>query len=262
MNATSVPDTAPAAAPASWLDRLLRRRLLATLDGLRDGQLQLHEGTATHTLGHPGGADALQMHLRVDDPRFYRQAALNGSVGAGEAYMDGQWRCDDLVALMRLLLRNRDRLDAMETGTARLGGWAMRGLHALSRNTRRGSRRNIAAHYDLGNPLFRLFLDQNLMYSSAIFEPEDAALGEAALERAATRKLERICAKLRLGPQHHVMEIGTGWGGFALHAARHHGCRVTTTTLSREQHDLATRRIAEAGLSDRVTVLLQDYRDL
>jgi cyclopropane-fatty-acyl-phospholipid synthase len=159
--------------------------------------------------------------------------------------------------LVRLLVRNRDRLDAMETGTARLGGWLMKGLHALSRNTRRGSRRNIAAHYDLGNPLFALFLDANLMYSSAIFR--DA--GES-LETASERKLERICRKMGLGPQHHVVEIGTGWGGFALHAAGRHGCRVTTTTLSREQHDLARQRIAEAGLADRVDVVMKDYRDL
>ncbi|MEQ7866409.1 cyclopropane-fatty-acyl-phospholipid synthase family protein [Xanthomonas sp. WHRI 8393] len=261
MNATSLPDTAAPRA-ASWTDRLLRKRLLATLGELHDGQLQLHEADGVTTLGNASGADALQMQLRVIDPGFYRQAALNGSVGAGESYMDGQWQCDDLVALMRLLLRNRERLDAMETGTARLGGWAMRSLHAFARNTRSGSRRNIAAHYDLGNPLFRLFLDENLMYSSAIFVEGEEAQGEAALERAATRKLERICQKLRLGPQHHVVEIGTGWGGFALHAAREHGCRVTTTTISREQFELATQRIAAAGLSDRVTVLLRDYRDL
>jgi cyclopropane-fatty-acyl-phospholipid synthase len=184
-------------------------------------------------------------------------AALNGSVGAGEAYMDGLWDCDDLVALVRILVRNRDRLDAMETGTARLGGWLMQALHALTRNTRGGSRRNIAAHYDLGNPLFQLFLDQNLMYSSAVFEHQDEPL-----EVAATRKLDRICTKLGLSPGHHVVEIGTGWGGFALHAAAHYGCRVTTTTISREQYDLARERVAAAGLEDRVTLLLQDYRDL
>ncbi|WP_386338203.1 cyclopropane-fatty-acyl-phospholipid synthase [Xanthomonas citri pv. citri] len=261
MNATSLPDHAAPRA-ASWTDRLLRKRLLATLGQLRDGQLQLHEAGTVATLGTATGAQALQMQLRVIDPGFYRQAALNGSVGAGESYMDGQWQCDDLVALMRLLLRNRERLDAMETGTARLGGLTMRSLHAFARNTRSGSRRNIAAHYDLGNPLFKLFLDENLMYSSAIFVDGEEAQGEAALERAATRKLERICQKLRLAPHHHVVEIGTGWGGFALHAAREHGCRVTTTTISREQFELANQRIAAAGLSDRVTVLLRDYRDL
>jgi cyclopropane-fatty-acyl-phospholipid synthase len=237
------------------LDRMLRKRLLATLDGLSGGQVTVRDGLGTQTLGEPG--EGLAVTLEVLDPGFYRALAGNGSVGAGEAYMDGLWRCDDLVALVRLLVINRDRLDAMETGLARLGGLAMRTLHAFNRNTRGGSRRNIAAHYDLGNDLFELFLDESMMYSSAIF----AEPGET-LEAAQRRKLERICRKLDLQPTDHLVEIGTGWGGMALYAAKHFGCRVTTTTISREQHALATARIAEAGLSDRVTVLLEDYRDL
>jgi cyclopropane-fatty-acyl-phospholipid synthase len=134
---------------------------------------------------------------------------------------------------------------------------AMKAWHSLRRNTRRGSRENIAAHYDLGNDLFRLFLDDNLMYSSAIFTAADDTL-----ETASLRKLDRICQKLELKPSDHLVEIGTGWGGMALHAARHYGCRVTTTTISKEQHTLASERVAAAGLGDRVTVLLQDYRDL
>lgn len=240
------------------VERILRKRLLETLGGLRDCRIVIEDAEGSIVLGEAvASPTTLQAHLRVQDPAFYRMAALNGSVGAGEAYMDGLWECDDLVALMRMLVRNRDRLDAMETGTARLGGWLMQGLHLLSRNTRTGSRRNIAAHYDLGNPLFKLFLDDNLMYSSAIYEDE-----AESLEVAATRKLDRICTKLGLGPEHHVVEIGTGWGGFALHAARNYGCRVTTTTISREQYDLATERVAAVGLQDRITLLLEDYRDL
>ena len=243
----------------SAVERILRKRLLDTLGGLRDCRVVIEDAGETLVLGQPAdeAGETLHAHLRIHDAGFYRMAALNGSVGAGEAYMDGLWDCDDLVALVRILVRNRDRLDAMESGTARIGGWLMKGLHALSRNTRKGSRRNIAAHYDLGNPLFQLFLDDNLMYSSAIFEHESESL-----ESASTRKLERICAKLRLSPDHRVEEIGTGWGGFALHAAAQHGCHVTTTTISREQHDLACARIQSAGLADRVTLLLQDYRDL
>ena len=237
------------------LDRALRQRLLATLDGLQGGRVTVRDALGTVTVGEAG--DGLQVHMDIRDPAFYRAIAANGSVGAGEAYMDGLWSCDDLVALVRLLVRNRDRLDAMETGLARLGGWAMRALHAFKRNTRTGSRRNIAAHYDLGNDLFKLFLDDNLMYSSAIF----AEPGES-LEAAQRRKLERICRKLDLQPTDHLVEIGTGWGGMALYAARNFGCRVTTTTISREQHALAVARVEEAGLSDRVTVLLNDYRDL
>lgn len=236
------------------LDRLLRRRLLATLGELRGGQVVVRDALGTVTLGEAGG---LRAELDILDPGFYRAAAAQGSVGAGEAYMDGLWRCDDLVALVQLLVINRDRLDAMETGLARFGGLALRGWHALRRNTRAGSRKNIAAHYDLGNELFKLFLDESMMYSSAVFADESETL-----EQAQFRKLERICRKLDLQPGDHLVEIGTGWGGMAIHAASRFGCRVTTTTISKEQHALATERVAAAGLSDKVTVLLEDYRDL
>ena len=237
------------------LDRALRQRLLATLDGLQGGVVTVCDGMGAVTVGEAGAELDVTMH--INDPGFYRALAANGSVGAGEAYMDGLWTCDDLVGLVRLLVRNRDRLDAMETGLARLGGWAMRALHAFKRNTRLGSQRNIAAHYDLGNDLFKVFLDENMMYSSAIFASPDESL-----EAAQRRKLERICRKLDLQPGDHLVEIGTGWGGMALYAASHFGCRVTTTTISREQHALAVERIAQAGLSDKITVLLEDYRDL
>lgn len=237
------------------LDRFLRGRLLRQLDALRGGEIALVDALGTTVLGEPGHGPALR--LQVHDAAFYRALAGNGSVGAAEAFMDGQWACSDLVGLVRLLVRNRDLLDGMEGGPARLGGWALKAWHALRRNTRDGARRNIAAHYDLGNPFFRLFLSDDLMYSSAIYAGEDDSL-----EAASTRKLDRICDKLRLGPGDHVVEIGTGWGGFAVHAARTRGCRVTTTTISREQHALATQRVVEAGLQDRVAVLLSDYRDL
>jgi cyclopropane-fatty-acyl-phospholipid synthase len=239
------------------LDRLLRQRLLARLDGIQGGQIRIHDELGDVFLGQSAHSDGLSVTMRIHDPDFYRQVATHGSVGAGEAYMDGLWSCDDLVSLVRLLVRNRDLLDGMESGLARIGGYAMKTLHALKRNTRLGSRRNISAHYDLGNDFFKLFLDENLMYSSAIF-----ADASDSLERASQRKLDRICEKLDLKPSDHLLEIGTGWGGMALHAARHYGCRVTTTTISSEQHALASQRIAEAGLSDRVTLLQTDYRDL
>ena len=252
--ADSLASPAQSAERYGALDRLLRRRLLATLGGLAGGRVELVDALGTVELGQPGG---LTVRIEVLDPGFYRAAAAQGSVGVGEAYMDGLWRCDDLVALVRLLLINRDRLDDMETGLARFGGWLLRGWHALRRKTRAGSRRNIAAHYDLGNDLFELFLDKSMMYSSAIFADENESL-----ETAQWRKLERICRKLDLQPGDHLVEIGTGWGGLAVHAASRFGCRVTTTTISKEQHALAVQRVAAAGLSDRVTVLLEDYRDL
>lgn len=245
------------AAPYGRFDRFLRERLVAQLAGLRHGRVLLHDAFGTTAIGTADRDEDLVVRLEVLDPGFYRAIAANGSVGAGEAYMDGLWRCDDLVGLVRLLVRNRDLLDGMETGTARLGGMAMRAWHALRRNTRHGSRRNIAAHYDLGNDFFGLFLSPDLMYSSGIWSGDGDTL-----EAASTRKLDRICRKLDLKPGDRVVEIGTGWGGFAVHAATHYGCHVTTTTISKEQHALAAQRVAEAGLGDRVTLLLQDYRDL
>lgn len=255
MNAIVQPDIDTS---IGGLDRFLRGRLLKQLAGFGHGRLSLRDALGTLTIGTPAGeATDLAVHIDVLDPAFYRAVAAYGSVGAGEAYMDGQWRCSDLVGLVRLLLRNRDLLDDMETGLARLGGVAMRALHAFRRNTRHGSRRNIAAHYDLGNDFFKLFLSSDLMYSSAYWSGADDTL-----EAASTRKLDLICRKLDLKPGDRLVEIGTGWGGFALHAARHYGCHVTTTTISQEQHALAQARVAAAGLGDRVHVLLQDYRDL
>jgi cyclopropane-fatty-acyl-phospholipid synthase len=249
----------PLTRESSVMERMFRGRILELLQGLRDCTLTIREGGRSIEVGtaaiRPG--QTLKAALRIRDPQFYRRAALNGSVGAAEAYMDGMWECDDLVALVRILVRNRDRLDAMERGLARIGGAFMRAWATLRRNTRQGSRRNIAAHYDLGNDFFRLFLDENMMYSSAVYLNSDDSL-----EVASQRKLERICQKLQLSSDTRVLEIGTGWGGFALYAARTTGCQVTTATISREQYALATARVAAAGLQERVKVLLSDYREL
>ena len=263
MSDAGVVQLARAPRRASWVERRLRQRVLDLLRGLPECALLVREGGETVAVAASAPAlassagETLRACVRIHDPAFYRRVALNGSVGAAESYMDGQWDCDELVALVRILVRNRDRLDAMERGPARVGGAAMRAWSALRRNTQAGSRRNIAAHYDLGNEFFRLFLDDNLMYSSALFACE-----HESLEVAQTRKLRRICDKLQLSADTRVIEIGGGWGGFALHAAREYGCHVTTATISQEQYQLARARVAAAGLSDRIEVLLADYRSL
>jgi len=240
------------------LDRLLRAQFVSRLSGLEQGRVVLDDRSGRCVLGKAAGVSTdLDVHIEVLDPAFYRAVAANGSVGAGEAYMQGLWRCDDLVGLVRLLVRNRAHLDGLESGIARAGSWLLRGWHALRRNTLAGATRNIAAHYDLGNDFFALFLSPDLMYSSALWEGEGDTL-----EAASVRKLERICQKLDLTPGDHVCEVGSGWGGFAFYAAERYGCRVTTVTLSRQQHALVTRQIEERGLGARIRVLLQDYREL
>ncbi|MGH2822813.1 MAG: class I SAM-dependent methyltransferase, partial [Thermoleophilaceae bacterium] len=208
------------------------------------------EGGRRRGFGPPGAA--LAATVRVHDPSFWR-ALLGGSRGLAHAYGAGAWDSDDLVVLVRIAAREMRRLDRWRRPLAPLRNL----LSRVPRNTRTGARRHIAAHYDLGNELFRLFLDETMTYSCALFERPRVSLREAQ-----EAKLERVCRKLELGPGDHVLEIGTGWGSFALHAAERFGCRVTTTTISREQHEAAWRRVREAGLEDRVSVLLQDYRDL
>ena len=232
-----------------------RRLVLRSLEALDHGLIHIVEGGERRCFGRP--ADGLTTTIHIHHPLVYRRILIGGNLGASEGLMAGEWTCDDLVALCRILIRHGQSHGTENPWMTRLLRPAAHLYHAFRRNTRHGSRRNIAAHYDLGNEFYRLFLDESMMYSSAIF-PDP----ESTLEEASIFKLDRICQKLDLSADDHVLEIGTGWGGFALHAVAIYGCRVTTTTISQEQYDLATERVAEAGLSDRVTVLLQDYRDL
>jgi cyclopropane-fatty-acyl-phospholipid synthase len=254
LNDTSLIEPSRFDSQPSLLGSVARDGVLARLAGLAAGRLRLRERGRTLEFGPGGGIEAT---ITVEDPAFYADVAFAGSVGAGESYMRSCWRADDLTAVMRLMLRNRAALEGMEGGLARLSGPLRRLAHWMHRNSRAGSRRNIASHYDLGNDFFRLMLDETMMYSCAVFERPDMTLAEAS-----TAKLERICRALALGPDDHVLEIGTGWGGFALHAAGRHGCRVTTTTISPSQYALARKRVHAAGLAGRVKILLEDYRDL
>ena len=258
MNIQTLPSLGSSITPKPHvLDGLAERAVRARLEGLVHGQVTITDDAGQRCYGKRSERCPLSVNLRVHHPRFWSELAFGGSIGAGEAYMQGYWSTDGLTDLVRILLQNREVLDGMETGLARVTAPLQKALHWLNRNTRRGSRRNIAAHYDLGNEFFRLFLDPTLMYSCAIFEHPGMTL-----EQAQVARLDRICRKLELGPEDHLLEIGTGWGAMAIHAAREYGCRVTTTTISRQQHDLARQRIAEAGLEDRITLLLEDYRDL
>lgn len=249
-----------AAPPSSLVGavyRLARQAVFFRLRRLQRGMITIAEGHERDTFGRATCECPLQATVSILDPHTYADVALGGTIGAGEAYRWGLWSCDDLTTLVRIVVLNRELLDGMEGGLAAVTKPLLKTFRWLNRNTKAGSRKNIAAHYDLGNELFRLMLDETMMYSCAYFERSDATLVEAS--RA---KNDRICRKLNLSASDHLLEIGTGWGGFAIHAASRYGCRVTTTTISQRQYELAVQRVKEAGVSDRVTVLLTDYRDL
>ncbi len=241
----------------AWLDALARRLVLSRLGKLRHGQVIVRENDRQFVYGRP--TDEFQQAIQIDikDGRFYRDVAFGGGIGAGEAYMHGEWSCDDLSGFLRVMLQNRKVLEEVDSGTALISKPLQKLLHYFNKNTRKGSKRNIAAHYDLGNDFYSLWLDQKMMYSCAWFDSAESTLNDAS-----TAKLDRICRKLNLSAADSVVEIGTGWGGFAIHAASHYGCHVTTTTISKEQYEYAKARVAEAGLEDRVTLLFDDYRDL
>jgi cyclopropane-fatty-acyl-phospholipid synthase len=234
-------------------DHWLRGAVARRLQPLTGGRLVVNDPWGQWSVGGPG----VQAELSVRDSRFYRDLVLGGSLGAAEAYLAGRWSSADLTGLFRLLLNNLELVDGVNGASGWLGRLMARRHHRRRGNTRAGSRRNVHDHYDLGNDFFALFLDETLTYSGAIFTGPDQSLADA--QRA---KLDRICRKLALTPADDVIEIGTGWGSFALHAASRYGCRVTTTTLSRAQHRRAVERVAAAGLSDHVEVLLRDYREL
>ena len=239
--------------------RLARNGLHNLLKAISHGRLQVHDPLGSRLFGAgltsaPTGPDVV---LHVSDLSAYLDIATGGTIGAAEAYMAGKWTVSDLPSVVRLLVINRDVMNRLESGLARVGGGLLKLAHWYHRNTRLGSRRNIHAHYDLGDELFQLFLDPTMMYSSAVFPRP-----QATLETASLHKLDLICRKLDLQTDDHLLEIGTGWGGLALYAAQNFGCRVTTTTISRNQFGFATERVRQAGLQDRITVVSQDYRDL
>ncbi|QDT90075.1 SAM-dependent methyltransferase [Gimesia algae] len=237
------------------LNAACRQLLLNKLIGLVGGQVTLREGPQSTVLGEDD-AD-LRATVMVHHPRFYQAAVRGGGLGIAQSLIDGDWSTNDLTGLVRIFIRNLEVTDQFERGVARIRQVAARMGHWVRRNTRLGAAQNIHEHYDLGNDFYKLFLDETMSYSCGVFEHSEATMREASLA-----KLDRVCRHLNLQPDDHLLEIGTGWGGLALYAAQNYGCRVTTTTISREQYHLAAERIDAAGMSGRVKLLLTDYRDL
>ena len=239
------------------IDILCRRAVFALLKRLVRGQITLVEDRQRYRFGEESDRSSLQAVITVHHPQLYSRIFFGGSIGAAEAYMEGFWSADDLTTVMRILALNQKAFEDMEKGLARLTAPFYKFYHYVRKNTKAGSRKNILAHYDLGNDFYALFLDQTMTYSCGIFEQRDSTL-----KQASEAKYDRICRKLQLAPGERIVEIGTGWGGFAVHAARHYGVHVTTTTISDKQHQFAQNRIKAAGLAECITLLKKDYRDL
>ena len=242
----------------SMLSQMAKSIVLKQLKKLHTGCIVIRDNGEVMRFGEPlDKGDDLYGELTIEDAHTYSDIMTGGSIGAAEAYMTGDWTTPDLTRLMRVMVRNMDILNGLEGGLAKISKPFLKGFHWLNQNTEKGSRRNIAAHYDLGNDFFKLFLDPTMMYSSGIFPSE-----EATMEQASLNKLRTICEKLNLTADDHVVEIGTGWGSFAVYAAKHYGCKVTTTTISEQQLLYAQQQVREEGLEDKITLLKEDYRKL
>ncbi|MFT4614323.1 MAG: cyclopropane-fatty-acyl-phospholipid synthase [Bacteroidia bacterium] len=247
----------PQIGKASIGEKIARDAVFSLFRKLQIGALVLHEGGQVHRFGTPGRVGEPQAEVHIHNPAVYGSMLRGGSIACGEAYIRGFWTSHDPVVVTRLFSANLAVLDGFDESQSWLVRLALKIAHWRSRNTAEGSKDNISAHYDLGNEFFALFLDPSLMYSSALFTDRSATL-----ESASTAKLDELCQQLELQPGDHLLEIGTGWGGMAIHAARHYDVRVTTTTISQEQYRHACDRVREAGLGERVTVLCEDYRNL
>ncbi|MCF1426784.1 MAG: cyclopropane-fatty-acyl-phospholipid synthase family protein [Shewanella sp.] len=237
----------------SWTDEQARRLLLSALGKLATGGLMIREHSGEHWFGDKHSH--WQAEIEVHDGCFYRQVLVGGSIGAAESYIAGGWDTPDLTAVIRLFAANMSLLDDIERRFGWLTGPLNRLGHLLRRNTREGSKRNILAHYDLGNALYQQFLDKEMLYSSAIYPRADMSLAQAQ-----QHKMQTICERLDLQPGQTLLEVGTGWGALAIYAAKHYDVRVTTTTISDAQYEYARARVEAEGLSDRITLLKQDYR--
>jgi cyclopropane-fatty-acyl-phospholipid synthase len=259
MTELIIPSEAPAPSELKErkLDQTARKAILSLLSKLKHGRITLTEDNQRYPFGEESFAASLKADISVYHSRFYSRILFGGSIGAAEAYMEGLWSADDLTMVMRILALNQKAFEDMEKGLARLTAPLYKLYHFARKNTKLGSRKNILAHYDLGNDFYALFLDQTMTYSCGIFEHE-----QSTLEDASVAKYDRLCQKLQLKPGQRVVEIGTGWGGFAVHAAQNYGVHVTTTTISEEQHRYAAKRFRKAGLEDQISLLKKDYRDI
>jgi cyclopropane-fatty-acyl-phospholipid synthase len=257
MKAASIQEHKVADLSVSFVDKWAKSLVLKWLKQFSQGSLVVEDDGQHYHFGQPAKEADISAHIIVHHPSVYRDVLFNGTVGSGEAYMRGSWTSPNLTHVIRLMCSNMDMLCKINRGWSKFNAMIARSIHKFRSNNKNNARLNISAHYDLGNDFFSLFLDPTMMYSSAIYPSCDSTLEEAAIY-----KLEHICQRLQLNEGDHLLEIGTGWGGMAIYAAQNYGCRVTTTTISKEQYKHTLELVKLTGLEDKVTVLLDDYRDL
>jgi len=241
----------------SWLDRIAKDLLFSKLSKIKQGYLRLEYEGQIIEFGIKNPDMPLNARIHINDSACFKAIVFGGEPAAGKAYVDAWWSSDSVIDVLRLLILNREVMFSLDADLGLFARYAFSALHFLRKNNRLGSKKNISAHYDIGNDLYALFLDPSMMYSSAYFSADIEHLEDASMN-----KLRVICEKLDLNENDHVLEIGTGWGGFAIYAAKNYNCRITTTTISDEQHDYAEKCIEKEGLKDRITLLKQDYREL
>jgi cyclopropane-fatty-acyl-phospholipid synthase len=242
---------------ANWLDKRCRSIVHSVFEKLSYGQLEIVEGS-THLLFPKSTSEpGMKGKIHIHHASVYKDFVKGGSIGVAEAFIDGKWSSPDLTSVIRIFAKAQQQTDALDQKKSWLNKIKNSLFHWQNRNSQSGSKRNILAHYDLGNELYTRFLDPEMMYSSAIYPTKEATLAQAQLH-----KLETICQKLELTSSDHLLEIGTGWGGLAIYAAQHYGCKVTTTTISDAQFDYANERVNQLGLADKITLLKKDYREL
>ena len=234
------------------MNHLYKKIIHQRLSQIKDAHIIINDGKSINKYGKPGNLSA---KINILDTVFYKNIILGGTIGASESFIRGEWSSPNLTNVIRVLARNTEAQDKLENLFTLLSQPFLKVMHKLNENSVRGSKKNISRHYDLSNDFFSLFLDKNMMYSSAIYKSR-----KTSLEDASTNKLDVICKKLNLKKTDHVIEIGTGWGGFAIYAAKNYGCKVTTTTVSIEQYKFSKQKIKEAGLGKKIKVLLKDYR--
>ena len=255
MQVDHLADAVKTSKRSSFLISIFKSGLLKKFQGLKTGNILVYDGNDDFSFGNSGSNEKVVVNIHSQE--FYVMVGSGGALGLAEAYMAGYWSSDNVVKLFQIILKNREILLSLEKGFAKLIKPINKMIHRSRQNTLQGSKKNIVAHYDLSNEFYKLWLDPTMTYSCAFFNDESATLEDASIE-----KLDRICRKLNLSGNDSVLEIGTGWGSFSIHAAKKYGCKVTTTTISDAQYEYARSRIKEEGLESKITLINKDYREL